>query len=79
MKLSTIFAGFRGLNDQSYQISDATFDSKFALNLFFYLCHKTPEGLEKEEKNQLKNFRQIFLIENCCLNCLKLVRIKYKK
>ena len=42
VKLSTIF---RGLNDQSYQISEATFHRQFFIILIFF-CHKTPEGLE---------------------------------
>ena len=54
------------------------FNSRFLLSFYFYFGHKTPGGL-KHEKIRPKVFKGVFLIENSCLNCLKVDRIPDNK
>ena len=46
MKLSTIFGGFGGLNNQSYQMFEAPFQKLFSLSFHFCFGHQTPGSLE---------------------------------
>ena len=78
IKLSTIFGRLRVLNNQSYQISEAIFQSHFFITFHFSFCHMTPEGL-KIWIIRLDHLRRVFLIENSCLNYLKIVYSKITK
>ena len=51
------------------------FISQFFMSFNFYFGHKTPGGL-KHEKIRPIVFVGVFLIENSCLNCLKVDRIQ---
>ena len=54
MKLSTIFGGFRGLNDSSYQIFEDTFQQLIFPKLnFLFLSQDTgrPRNMNKLELN----------------------------
>ena len=46
IELSIIFGGFRGLNNISYQMIEATFQQSFSLSFHFCFGHQTPGGLE---------------------------------
>ena len=50
----------------------------FSLDIIFVLVTR-PLEVKKHDKIRLKHFKCAFLIENCCLNCLIIVKIKDHK